>query len=275
MWRRVITACALAALVVVPSASPQVVVGRTAFRAVLLPAGAVKALSIACPRGYLAVSSGAAEVGAGVTVLEDRPLGARTFRLRLLNGADAAQRATAVASCRRVRYSGRKSPYLRLSALRHVTVTVAPSTQRQAHLTCPSGTVPAAAGFDLGRSNLVVQQETQDLHVLTFAVFNGGMKARAVSFYGSCLTVVRPAGAPATQLQVSLATDTVPIHNGSQVVTRICPAGSLALGVGYSLPVGIELNGAAAVARTGRWSLTNSAEKPVLAQLQLACTKLS
>jgi hypothetical protein len=41
------------------------------------------------------------------------------------------------------------------------------------------------------------------------------------------------------------------------------------------LPAGVELNGAAAVARTGRWLLANPAQKPVLAHLQLACARLT
>jgi hypothetical protein len=153
-------------------------------------------------------------------------------------------------------------------------VKVAQSSQRQARFTCPSGTVPAAAGFDLGRGKLSVRQETQDLHVLTFAVANAGAAARNATFYASCSTVVHAAGARAAQLQVSLATDSVPLHSGSQVVTRLCPRGWLSLAAGYSLPAGVELNGAAALGRTGRWSLTNPEQKPVLADLQLACTRL-
>lgn len=275
MGRRVIVVVALTALIVVPSATPQTVVGRTVFRGVDLSAGTTKALSISCPPGYFAVSAGAAKAGAGVTVLEARPLRPRTFRLRLFNGPSLDQSATVAAACRRVRAVGGRAPYLKLTALRRLTVQVAPSSLRQAHLTCPSGTIPAAPGFDLGRSDVIVRQETQNLHVLAFGVFNRSTKARAVSLYGSCLTVVRPVGASATQLQVSLATDTVPIHTGSQVVTRLCPKGSLSLAVGYSLPAGIALNGAAAVARTGRWSLTNPTAGPALVQLQLACARLT
>ena len=144
---------------------------------------------------------------------------------------------------------------------------------KQTRFTCPSGTVPAVAGFDLG-SDLSVRKATQDLHVFTFGVFNSGSAPRSASFYASCLTVVRPAGARAAQLQVSLATDTVPVHNGTQVVTRLCPRGWLSLAAGYDVPVGLQLNGAAAVARTGRWTFTNTAQKPVLAQLQLACARV-
>jgi hypothetical protein len=183
---------------------------------------------------------------------------------------------TISAACRRISATGNKAPYLRLTARRRVTVRVSGTSLRQARINCPSGTVPAAAGFDLGRSrNLDVRQQTQDLHVLTFGVFNAGKTPQTASFYAGCLTVVHPRGARAAQLQVSLATDTVPVLSGTQVVTRVCPRNWLSLAAGYDVPAGLELNGAAAVGRTGRWTLTNPAQKPVLAQLQLACARVS
>jgi hypothetical protein len=89
------------------------------------------------------------------------------------------------------------------------------------------------------------------------------------------VTVVRPSDASGARLRASLATETVPIPTGSQVVSRVCPAGWLTLAAGYSLPAGLELNGSAAIGRTGRWSLTNSDAKPLLAQLQIVCARLS
>jgi hypothetical protein len=268
-------ACAAAALIVIPSATPQTVVGRTVVRALALPTGTAKSLSISCPAGYFALSAGASRTGAGVTALTDRPLGLRTFSLRLSNSGDADRRVTVAAACRRVRPAGKRAPYLKLATRRRVRLRVSTASLGQTHLTCPSGTVPAAAGFDAGRRDVTVREETQDLHTLSFTAYNRGTAARSISFYGSCLTVVRPAGASPAQLQVSLATDTVPIPTGSQVVTRTCPQGWLSLSVGYSVPAGLDLNGAAAVGRTGRWTLTNAAQKPLLAQVQLACARLS
>jgi hypothetical protein len=267
-------AFAAAALIVVASATSQVVSERTAFRAVSVPAGATKNVSVSCPAGYFALSAGAAKSGAGISQLEARPLSTRRFAFRLANASSLAQRVTVAAACRRVWRGGRKASHLKLAARRHVTLKVAQSSQRQARFTCPSGTVPAAGGFDLGRGKLSVQQQTQDLHVLTFAVANAGAAARSASFYASCLTVVHPAGERAAKLQVSLGTDSVPLRNGSQVVTRLCPKGWLSLAAGYSLPAGVELNGAAALGRTARWTLTNPAQKPVLADLQLACARI-
>ena len=239
-----------------------------------MPAGATKAVSVSCPRGYLALSAGASRAGEGLSELAVRPLSPRAFGLKLANAGDLDQRVTVAAACRRVRAAGSRSPYLKFAARRRVNLRVAPSSPRQSRFTCPSGTVPAAAGFNLGR-NLSVRSDTQDLHVLTFVVFNSGSTPRTVSVYAGCLTVVRPAGARAAQLQVSLSTDTVPVYSGTQVVTRLCPRTWWSLSAGYSVSAGVELNGAAAVGRTGRWTLTNPAQKPALAQLQLACARVA
>jgi hypothetical protein len=274
MGRWLILVCTAAALFAAASATSQVVIGRTVYRTVTVPPAATRTLSIACPTGYFAVSAGVARAAEGLKQLAARPLSRRVFAFRLANAGDFKQRVTVVAACRRVRAHGGTAPYLRLTARRRVKIQVAPSSLRQVHFTCGRGTVPAAAGFDLGR-DLSLRRVTQDLHALTFGVFNGGSTARTASFYAGCLTVVHSAGSRATQLRISVATDAVPIHAGSQVVTRICPRGWLSLEAGYSLPAGVELHGAAAVARAGRWALTNSAQKPVLAHLQLACARLT
>ena len=266
---------AAAALVVVASATSQVVVGRTAFRAVALRAGVTRSLTVSCPAGYVALSAGASRAGEGIKVLKARPVSPRAFAFKLANTGGLDQRVTVATACWKVRVAARKGPFLKLAARHHLTVRVAPFSSRQAGFTCPSGTVPAATGFDLGRRTLTLRQQTQDLHVVTFAAFNAGATVRTASFYVGCVTVVHPAGTRAAQLQVSLATDTVPLRTGSQVVTRLCPSGWLALAAGYTVPGGVELNGAAAVGRTGRWSLTNPAQKPVLAQVQLACARVS
>lgn len=273
MGRWVLGILTAAALVVAVSASAQVVSGRTAFRSVALPTGATKSLTVSCPAGYYTVSAGTATAGRGITQQAARPVSLRRVAFRLANGGDP-QRVTVTAACRRVRSPGGGSSHLKLNARRRVTLTIAAGSQRQASLKCPSGTVPAASGFDLGRGDLGLQQQTQDLHALTFAAFNHGNAARKVSFYGSCLTVVHRSGSRGAQLQVSLATDTVPVTSGSEVVTRVCPRGWLSLAAGYSVPAGLDLNGAAAIGRVGRWSFTNPAQKPLLAQIQLACTRL-
>jgi hypothetical protein len=275
MGRWIIVAVAATALVVAASATSQVVVGRTVFRAAHVPGGGAKKLSVSCPPGYFAVSAGAAKSGGGINEVTVHPVGLRTYVFRLANAGDLERRVTVTAACRKVRAAGSKGPYLKLSARRRSSIRVAPSDLRRARFTCPSGTVPAAAGFNLGRGKLSIREQTQDLHVLTFAAYNAGATPRTATFYAGCLTVVQPAGARRAKLQVSLATETVPIRPGSQVVTRLCPRGWLSLAAGYTVGAGVKLNGAAGVARTGRWSLTNPSPKPVLAQLQLACFRVT
>ena len=277
MGRWVIVAFVLAALIAVPAATPQVVVGQTVYLAPLLPAGATTEFAVSCPSGYFAVSAGVSRAAAGVTTLGIRPIGPRRFAFRFVNPAtNANRRVTAAAACRRIKPAESKGPYLRFTLLRRLTVRVGPSSRRQARLICPSGTVPAGAGFDLRRGGaaLSVRQQTQTLRDLSFTVVNRATVARPVSLYGSCLTVVRRVGASAGTLQAQLTTFTVPVRSGAQVVTRLCPRSWLSLGVGYSVPPGIALDGAAAVARTGRWSLTSAAQNPLLATLQLVCARL-
>jgi hypothetical protein len=168
-------------------------------------------------------------------------------------------------------------PHLRLKALEPLKVRVGPSGLRRVHLACPPRTVPAAAGFDLGRAGatLAVQSQTQTLRAFTFEVRNRGAAARTVSVHGSCLTLVRPAGARSEQLHVSLVTETVAIHPGSQVVTRRCPRGWLSLATGYSLPPGLTLNGSTVALRQGRWSVARKAGGPELATFELVCSRLT
>jgi hypothetical protein len=273
----VIAACASTALIVVPSAIPQIVTGKTVFRTAELPSGATTSLAVSCPSGFYAVSAGIYKPAAGVTVLSTLARSVRSFTFRFLNPAgNPARRVVVLLACRRTLVSRDGLPHLRLRPIaRPLTVRVPPG-QKQARLTCPGGTVPAAAGFDLGRgSALTFRRQTQTLRSFVFGVANHGSAARTVSFHGSCLTLVRPPGGGGAQLQVSLTTDTIDVHPGTQVVTRACPRGWLSLAAGYSLPPGVTLGGAVAGLRLGRWSVTSTADDPVPAQLQLVCSRLS
>jgi hypothetical protein len=277
MGGRVIGGCALAALVVVPAAILQTVVGQTIYRAVDLQAGTSRALSLSCPPGSFAVSAGISKASPGVTMLGIRLIGLRTFALRLSDPpVGLERRVTVAAACRRLQARSGSSLHLRLTPLGPLRLRVGPARFRQVRLGCPDGTVPAAAGYDLGGrgSQVILRQQTQTLRGLTFGVFNRGSAARSVSFYGSCLTVVRPPGARGARLEVQLATDTVSVQPGTQVVTRLCPRGWLSLAAGYALTPGLAIDGAAAVARAGRWSLTSTTQAPAFAQLELVCARL-
>src|SRR5437870_10096187 len=115
MGRWVSAAFALAALVGAPSAIPQVVVGQTVFRAVGVPAGSKKALSVSCPPGYFALSAGVAKAGAGMTTLAARPLGLRTFGFRLANAAGCDRRGAVAAGWRGIRGTRSSLSHLKLS----------------------------------------------------------------------------------------------------------------------------------------------------------------
>jgi hypothetical protein len=277
MGRWIIAALALAALIVAPSATPQIVMGQTLFRTAELPSGATRSIVVSCLPGYVAVSAGVYRAVDGANTLSIRSRSPRAFAFRVANPpANSGGRVAVAAACRRIRPARGKVPYLRLKTLKPLVLRVGPSGQRRAHLVCPSGTVPAAAGFDLGRAGatLVLQSQTRTLRAFTFEVFNRGTRARTVSLHGSCLTLVNPAGARIEKLQVRLVTQTVPIHTGSQVVTRSCPRGWLSLATGYSLPAGLTLNGTTAALRKGRWSVTSKPDGPELATFELVCSRL-
>jgi hypothetical protein len=278
MSRWVIAAFALAALVVVPSAISQIVVGKTVVRTAELRPGATRSLVVSCPRGYFAVSAGVYSPVDGANTLSIQSRSLRAFTFRLGNPpANPGGRVAVAAACRRIRAAGGTVPYLQLKPLKARTVRVEPSGRRQVQLVCPPRTVPAAAGFDLGRAGatLALPSQTQTLRAFTFEVVNRGTAARTVSFHGSCLTVVGPAGARGGQLQVRLATSTIPMHPGSQVVTKRCPRGWLSLATGYSLPPGLTLNGATAALRQGRWSVTSRPGSQELATFELVCSRLT
>jgi len=171
-------------LIVVASATSQVVVGRTVLRAVKVPAGAARSVAVSCPAGYFAVSAGPSRAGAGIRELEARPLSSRKFAFRLANASDVEQRVTVAAACRRVRAVGSNTSYLKLAAKRRVTLKVAPSGQRQARFTCPSGTVPAAAVGAVynvgGNASIMVMSEsrttkTPDGWTITFSLQSYGV----------------------------------------------------------------------------------------------------
>jgi hypothetical protein len=179
-------------------------------------------------------------------------------------------RVTVAVACRR---AAEGSTRFSLKPMKPLTVRVAPSSHREVRLTCPQGLFPAAAGFDLGPA-LAMESQTQTFHAFVFRVRNRGSAARTVSLHGGCLTVLRPAGS-STRLQVRLTSDTVPVDPGANAVRRRCPTGWLALGAGYSLRPGLELEGAAAALREARWSVTSTAAGQLPATFELVCSRLS
>jgi hypothetical protein len=288
---KVVMALIGAALVAAPSATPGtalVVLARSVTRTAPLPANVVTAFTLRCPSGYAASSGGVETPAPGVSTLGIRSVGATAYAFRFGNPAGSPRRTVRVAvACRRISASKRDTaPHFELRRLETRPLAVAAQGRKQVSLSCPSGTAPVGAGFelDLRRSGsaagfsgspLSLRRETRNLRSFVFAVGNSGRARHSVVFYGTCLTVVRPAGAPRARLQVKVVTSTTPLPpGGGQVVKDTCPTGWFSLATGYSLPKQVTLEGSSASARGGSWSLTNAASGQALADLQLVCGRI-
>jgi hypothetical protein len=282
-----VIALALAALVVVPSATPQVVVATTIFRTVNLRQDAITAFKVACPPGYLPVSAGVSTPAPGTTTLGIRPTGQRGYTFRIGNpSSNPARLVTVAASCRRVPAVSPKTPALTLSQVKTKPIAVPAGGQKTVTLPCPSRTLAAGSGLDLdpgrsggsaphfGGTSLSVRRLTGTLKAFTLGIRNTGSATRSAVLYGSCLTLVRPAGAPRERLQVNVTTWTTPLRPGGQVVSKRCGRGWFSLGTGYTLPPVVRLGGSAAISGGGRWALTNGASVRTLTDVQLVCGRL-
>ncbi len=289
MGRWVIALLAAGVVLVAASAraqTEQVVLAPTVVATHDLPSNGITTFAVTCPRGYIAVSAGVATAAPGTTLLTITPAGMSSYRFRLGNPVtNGDRRATVAVACRKVA----SSKYVfRLKPLRTRYVLLPPRKAGAATLECPPGTAPARAGVDLDPSRqkslhayrggppLSIRRQTSMLSRLSFSVLNRGGQPRRVAFYGSCLTLIRAAGTSPERLHVKVTTVRVPLHLGSQTITRRCPSGWVSLAAGYSLlsrPTTVA--GAAAIARGGRWSLQNDSDGDTKADLQLACGRLA
>jgi hypothetical protein len=287
LTRWVIALVAAAALVAVPSAISDVVLAPTVSHTAKLPPGAVATFGVACPPRQLAVSAGVYAPAPGVATLAVRPAGSRSYRFRVANpGANPAQRVTAAVACRRIAAVRSPAPYLKMRPVRLKPLAIRPMSQRTVSLNCPAGTLPAGSAFDLdpaGRIEsghfsglpLTIRRQTETLRGFSFSVRNSGKTTRSAAFYGACLTVVRPAGAPTESLQVKVTTSSTPVRPGTQVFEDSCTRGWFSLATGFSLRPGLTLGGSAAITGRGRWTVTNASSAPVVVALQLVCGRLS
>jgi len=286
MGGRVIALVAVGSGLVAAAAWAQtgpVVSGPTVSASHNLPADAVTGFTVACPRGYLALSGGVTKPGPGTTLLSVRPAGARAFTFRFGNPADNdATRVRVAVACRTVR----GGPLLKLTPVK-TKVVVRPGASVAGMLRCPARTTPAAAAVDLdpGRARSVgsfegaalsARASTASLDAFAFRVANAGGRPRVVVVQGSCVTVLLAPGAPRARLSTEITTSTVPVAAGSRHVVRACRSGWTALGAGYALSTGaVRVDGAATLGVTGSWWLRNTLDAPLRAQLQLICARLS
>src|SRR5881392_2825890 len=146
MRKWVIWLCAAGALVAVPAAISQVVLGPTVYHSASLPSDSIRTFTVTCPAAYFAVSAGVSAAAAGVTTLSIRPAAARAFVFRFGNPSTNPDRTiTAAVACRKIRAASGK-PRLMLVRLKTKPVLVPVEGQRQVVIPCPNGTVPAGGG---------------------------------------------------------------------------------------------------------------------------------
>jgi hypothetical protein len=273
MGRFIITLTVAAALVVAPSALPRDASTRSVARSFTLGGHAVKSVTVGCPRGWVAASGGVRTAADGAATLAIRPAGASAVSLRVANRTGDPHFVSVAATCLGLP-GGRSAPHYRASRVQR-KISVAGLAQKQAGLGCPAGTVAAGAGFAISSPALQVRKSTRTVNRFSFTVENDSARARPAVLYGTCLTLVRPPGARSVRLNVRVITATTPLPPGDRAVNEACPRGWFGLATGYSLPASVTLSATVAVPGGGRWSLTNPASKPLLADLQLTCARVA
>lgn len=270
-----------------PSALAQVVLAPTVFHRSGLPASAIEAPTVTCPRGYVAASGGVSAAAPGVALLRAEPAGSRAYAFRLGNSTGNARRVTVSVACRTLRTRAGPGADIELKQLKPKSLQVAPGAQRSAALVCPAGTVPAGSGIDLtpggrgqsagfGGTKLSVRRITASLRSFSFAVRNSGGSARRVALSGNCITVVSRPGAPRQLLRVKVITFRGSVDTGRHSIGRSCQRGWFSLAAGYSLPApSLAVEGAAAVGGSGTWSVVNGGGDSTRVVLQLVCGRLA
>ena len=275
MGRWILTLIAVAALVVVPDALPRGASARNVARSLTLGAHAAKSVTVRCPGGSVAASGGIRSAGDGAAALAIRPQSPSAVSVRLVNRAGNSQRVSVAATCIGLP-SGRAAPYFKVVHVqRRISLAAGAGSQRRAGLRCPAGTVAAGAGFTVPGPAVQVRQATRTINSFSFMVQNDSARARRVDLYGTCVTLVRPAGSRRVKLNVRVITATTPLPPGDRTVTQACPRGWFGLATGYSLPASVTLSATVAGPGGGRWSLTNALSKPLLPDLQLACARVA
>lgn len=285
MGKWVIALVAVAAALAAPSSLAQVVLAQSIFRAASLPSNTVRTFTVTCTAGYVAVSAGVSKPAPGATLLGIRPSGLAAYTFRFGNPAtNPNQHVTVVVACRR--FSFKLPTRVKVTPLQ-LKVKVPAGKLTAAGLLCPPSTAPAGWGDDLApvqshgyvpgaAARVSVRKASMHVRGFSFSVRNSGSKAQSVTLYGTCLTVFRPAGASRVRLEVRITTFRVPLQAGSQRVSHSCPTGWVSLAAGYALrsPV-TTIDGAAAIAKGGRWWIVSDAEGRPTADLQLVCARLS
>jgi hypothetical protein len=269
--------------------SEQRVLAPSVFAAHRLPANAITAFGVTCPRGFVATSAGIAKPAVGATLLAITPAGLRAYRFRFGNPAtNDHQRVTVAVACRKLAASGQAKYKLKLKALKPATLTAPPGKVAGVSLVCPSGTVPAGAAADLdpnrqksvkgyrGGLRLSIRHQISTLNRFSLSVQNAGSQPRTVVAYGGCVTLARAVGAPRERLHVEVTTFRVDVSAGNQSFSRRCRRGWFSLATGFAVRSrSTHVDGAVAVGSGGRWTVSSDADTPTLVELQLSCAHLA
>jgi hypothetical protein len=286
MGKSVIALVAVAAALVAPSSLAQVVLSKSVFHTVDLPSNTTRSLLVSCPRAYVAARAGISNPAPGVTLLGMRPFGVAGYRFRFGNpAANADQHVTVVAACRSLAF--KSATRLKVTPVQ-MRVKVPGGQLRPAALPCPSNTLPAGWGGDIALAHgargyvpgaatrVSLRTVSMGLGGFSFSLRNTGTKAQSVILYGTCLTVLRPAGTSRGRLQVRITTFPVLLQPGSRRVVRSCATGWVSLAAGYVLrSPATTIDGVAAIGASGRWWVASDAEGQAAADLKLVCARLS
>jgi hypothetical protein len=277
MWAIPLLACAAGVVTLQAHAQESaVVVTHSVFATHKLPSSAVTSFTVACPAGQSAVSGGIFRPAEGTALLGLRPAGPGAYSFRFANSAaNPDRRITVVVACRQIGKSARAlAPALKVLQRKTKPFAVPAGGQKAVSLACPSRTVPAGSGEDLG-AGLSVRSVAASLSGFSFLVSNNGSRRASAVFYGNCITVVRPAGARSTPLHVKLTTVSGRVQPGTSAFDYPCPRGWFALATGFTLlGPGIRVDGSAALDRGGKWWLLSNEATPTVVRFQLACGRL-
>lgn len=275
MRRWAIVPVAVAAALAAPSSLAQVVLAPPVFRSHDLPAGVVTAFAVTCPSGYVATSAGVSEPAAGVTLLALRPRGLGTYSFRFGNPAgNTTRRVTVALACRKASATGRRARVALRQRPVRFAATIPAGRVKAVEFVCPAHTVPAGIGYERA-ATVEIRRATMHAGGFSFVVSNGGTRARKVSLYGNCLTVLHAAELQTEELAFKITTYQDLAEPGTRPVTHACPRGWVALGAGFALrSPSHAIQGAAALATGGRWWVENDGQAASVAELQLVCAVL-
>src|SRR5918992_4346021 len=237
-------------------------------------------LTLACPRGAVALAGAVAAISPEATTRSSEPVGSDEWRFEFAGGPG---RARAVLRCVRVRPSGNLRTSLIRVASRTFNGTVTPDRPLRATIRCPAGYVPTGYGLEQADSGTaIVASAKPGSRAWSFVLENQGTGDTRPTLHTRCLsrsaTATRPGASASHPLIVRVAGWRDRVGGASRRrITHRCPAGHFSAGAGHSLPAGDDIVATRAFAfrsRPGRWLFTNAGGGAVTARSYLTCLSL-